>query len=152
MIERERRFLVDRVPERLPPPQRIRQAYLATRPAGVRVRERDGTFTLTVKTGSGLARTEIERDLERDEFAALWDVATALRIDKRRHVIDLDDGHRAELDLYDGSLAGRSLVEVEFDDDAAAARFVPPDWFGREVTDDARYTNAALATDGWPPD
>lgn len=152
MLETERRFLVERIPDPVPAPQPIRQAYLTTEPAAVRVRERDGAFILTIKTGSGLVRTEIERDLDADEFGALWAVADELRIEKRRHVIDLGEGLAAELDLYDGELAGRALVEVEFDDDDAAIQFEPPDWFGREVTDDPRYTNAALARDGWPDD
>jgi adenylate cyclase len=152
MIERERRFLVPNVPDALPDPFRIIQGYLMTQPAAVRVRRRDDDYFLTIKTGSGLARTEIERRLDADEFEAVWAVADALRIEKRRYVIALASGDTAELDLFDGELAGRRIVEVEFDDDTSAAAFVPPDWFGREVTDDGRYTNAALATNGWPDD
>jgi CYTH domain-containing protein len=154
MIERERRFLVDDEPSDLPTPSRIVQGYLTTEPVAVRVRRRDGDHTLTVKAGAGLARVEVERSLDADEFDALWTVADALRIEKRRYRIPLGDdpssGPVAELDLFDGELAGRRIVEVEFDDDESAAAFVPPDWFGREVTDDGRFTNAALARDGWP--
>ena len=150
MIERERRFLVREVPDRLPDGSRIVQGYLMTTPAAVRVRQRDDVYSLTIKTGTGLARTEIERSITRDEFDALWDVATDLRIEKYRHLLPLPDGFVAELDLFAGPLAGRRLVEVEFDTDEAAATFEPPAWFGREVTDDGRYTNAALARSGWP--
>jgi adenylate cyclase len=150
MIERERRFLVTTVPAELPPPHHIVQGYLSTRPAAIRVRRQDDTHTLTIKTGSGLRRVEIERNLDAEEFEALWAVTTALRIEKRRHVIGLADGHLAELDLFDGELAGRRIVEVEFDDDDEAGAFEPPAWFGREVTDDGRYSNASLATSGWP--
>ena len=104
----------------------------------------------TIKTGSGRNRHEIERDLDQDEFDAIWAAATELRIAKRRHRIDIGNGLTAELDLYDGSLAGRRLVEVEFDSDDAADDFEPPDWFGREVTEDNRYTNSSLARFGWP--
>ena len=38
------------------------------------------------------------------------------------------------------------------EDEAAAAAFDPPSWFGCEVTTDSRYTNASLAADGWPAD
>jgi CYTH domain-containing protein len=154
VIEIERRFLVGRVPDDLPTPIRIEQAYLVTEPVSVRVRRRSGhdleARILTIKAGSGLARTEIERELTDEEFDALWHQPTELRIEKRRHEIDLGNGHTAELDLFDGELAGRVLVEVEFPDTDAAARFDPPDWFGTEVTDDGRYTNAALARHGWP--
>ena len=153
VIERERRFLVVSLPEPLPIPNRVVQAYLTTGPASVRVRRIDGDrHVLTIKTGSGRNRVEIERDLEADEFEALWDAATELRIEKRRHRIDLGGGLTAELDLYDGNLEGRRLVEVEFGDDAAADAFVAPDWFGREVTDDNRYSNSSLARFGWPAD
>lgn len=150
MIERERRFLVAGLPDRLPEPTRILQSYLTTEPVSVRVRHRGDRFTLTLKAGHGLVRTEIERELTAEEFEVLWQLAGELRIEKRRHVIELGDGHRAELDLYDGPLEGRRLVEVEFDSDETAARFDPPAWFGREVTEDGRYTNVSLARNGWP--
>lgn len=152
MIERERRFLVDRVPDQVGGGDHIVQGYLMTEPAAVRVRRRDRTCTLTIKTGAGLVRTEIERVITDEEFEALWEVATDLRIEKRRHLVPLPGGLVAELDLFDGALAGRRIVEVEFDTDDAATAFEPPDWFGREVTDDGRYTNAALARAGWPDD
>ena len=98
MIERERRFLVASLPEPLPQPSRIQQAYLTTGPASVRVRRSDDQHTLTVKTGSGRNRHEIERDLSPDEFAVIWEAATDLRISKQRHRIDLGDGHTAELE------------------------------------------------------
>jgi adenylate cyclase len=150
VIERERRYLVDSLPDPLPEPNQIAQAYVSTGPASVRVRRSDDKHFLTIKTGSGRNRTEIERDLTQEEFEAIWAAATELRISKRRHRIDIGGGLTAELDLYDGSLQGRRLVEVEFDDDAGADDFQPPDWFGREVTDDNRYTNSSLARYGWP--
>jgi CYTH domain-containing protein len=42
------------------------------------------------------------------------------------------------------------VAEVEFESEAAADEFEPPDWFGPEVTDDPRYANRALAVDGVP--
>lgn len=152
MIERERRYLVESLPDPLPKPSHIEQAYVSTGPASVRVRRRDDQHTLTIKTGSGRNRHEIERELEQEEFEAIWETATKLRISKRRHEIQLDGGLTAELDLYDGSLAGHRLVEVEFDSDEAADSFTPPSWFGREVTTDNRYTNSSLARYGWPGD
>lgn len=153
MIERERRYLVAALPTdeaELPSPQRIVQGYLTTGRVTVRVRRVDGNHILTIKTGSGRNRVEIERFLAAEEFEALWSEATELRIEKRRHRIALDGGLVAELDLFGGVLAGHRIVEVEFVDDASADAFTPPGWFGREVTDDNRYTNASLAKRGWP--
>jgi adenylate cyclase len=152
MNETERRFLVDELPDHLPEPAMIEQAYLTVEPVAVRVRRMDDRRILTIKAGSGLTRTEIERDLDEDEFDSLWKVGDALRITKRRHRIELEGGQTAELDLFDGDLEGRRLVEVEFPDEASADRFDPPPWFGREVTTDTRYNNASLATSGWPDD
>lgn len=150
MIEIERRFLVADLPGDLPEPAVVEQAYVTTMPVSVRVRRIDERRILTIKAGRGLERVEIERDLDDDEFAVLWNVANELRIAKRRHFVDIGDGHTAELDLFDGELTGRRLVEVEFDSTEEAARFVPPPWFGREVTEDPRYTNSSLARFGWP--
>ena len=152
MIERERRFLVDGLPEPLPTGEPIEQAYITTGPASVRVRRQGDALTLTIKTGSGMRRVEVERTLTPDEFDAVWEAATELRIEKIRHRLDLDAGLVAELDLFGGALDGRRLVEVEFTTDEAAREFEPPAWFGREVTDDGRYTNASLARHGWPED
>jgi CYTH domain-containing protein len=150
MTEIERRFLVDVVPEPLPRPTRIVQGYLMTGPPSVRVRSADGIHTLTVKAGSGLQRLEIEHPLDAAQFDVLYATTVGRRVDKRRHRIDLGGGHTAELDLFDGALAGHRLVEVEFGDVAGADGFVAPAWFGVDVTDDHRYTNAVLATAGWP--
>jgi adenylate cyclase len=50
-----------------------------------------------------------------------------------------------ELDVFHDALAGLIVAEVEFDSERALSEFQPPPWFGREVTDDVAYTNAALA-------
>jgi len=55
-----------------------------------------------------------------------------------------------ELDVFGGSLDGLIMAEVEFRSAEELAAFEPPDWFGRDVTDDNRYTNAALALSGLP--
>ena len=54
--------------------------------------------------------------------------------------------------MYEGELAGLAVVEVEFSSGEEAGDFAPPGWFGRELTGDARYSNASLALDGRPPD
>jgi adenylate cyclase len=38
--------------------------------------------------------------------------------------------------------------EVEFDSPDGATAFTPPLWLGRDVTDDPRYKNKRLATEG----
>jgi CYTH domain-containing protein len=39
---------------------------------------------------------------------------------------------------------------VEFGDEIQAKAFVPPQWFGADVTEDGRYKNKSLAENGLP--
>ena len=53
--------------------------------------------------------------------------------------------------LADDNTSLRLLTaEIEFPDEAAARAFAAPEWLGRDVTDDARYANRALAVNGIP--
>lgn len=148
-VERERTFLVADMPELSGGGTRIRQGYLALDgDVQVRVREREGDGrSLTVKGGRGATRTELELVIGAGRFDELWPLTTGRRIDKTRYVIPAD-GTDSELDVFAGDLTGLVLVEVEFDTDEAMAAFEPPPWFGPEVTDDDRYSNASLAVHG----
>jgi adenylate cyclase len=151
--EIERRFLVDDVPSgtAVESDERLEQGYLAIDGAAVvRVRRSERGWVLCIKGGSGLVRTEVERDLDVAEGEQLWELTLGRRIGKLRQRIRLDHGLVAELDTFDIDLDGLQIVEVEFDSEAAAAAFVPPAWFGRELTDDPRWSNVALATTGRP--
>jgi adenylate cyclase len=53
----------------------------------------------------------------------------------------------AEIDRFDAPDPGLVLIEVEFPSRTALDAFIPPPWFGREVTGDARYRNQNLASD-----
>ena len=106
--------------------------------------------SLTVKVGRGRSRTEVEVDLAREEAEQLWAHTDGRRIEKVRHAVDVS-GATADVDVYGGALDGLIVVEVEFTSEAAADAFVQPSWFGRELTGDKRWSNAALARDGRPP-
>ena len=72
---------------------------------------------------------------------------------RTRHRVALDGeppGLVAEVDVYGGTLAGLCVAEVEFASEADAASFDPPGWFGRELTGDPAWSNAALARHGRP--
>src|SRR5262245_22639072 len=131
---------------------RLRQAYVAVEgDVEVRVRSDSRRQVLTVKAGGGLERSEVEVDIDAAAFDELWRVAGDRRLEKTRHRIDLD-GLTAELDVYAGTLAGLTVVEVEFSARGEAEAFEPPDWFGDELTGDPAWSNAALARDGAPPE
>lgn len=155
--EIERKFLIDltALPFELDAKRatQITQGYLATSasPAReVRLRNRDGHYTLTVKTGSGEVRGEGEVSLSEEQFRALWPFTEEQRVEKTRYAITLG-ASTAEIDVYCGRHAGLAVVEVEFSDETAAGTFVAPDWFGEEVTGNTAYGNQQLALTGrWP--
>jgi len=148
MPEIERKFLVTALPDGLGEGDTIDQGYLAIAPDGVetRIRRRAGAATLTVKSGPAMIRVEEEIPLEAARFDALWPLTEGRRLEKVRHLIGLERGLTAELDVYGGVLAGLLTAEIEFPSEAAARDFSPPPWLGEEVTGDATYANQNLAT------
>ena len=151
-VERERTWLVRTLPDPLPAGTPITQGYVAVDDdVAVRIRRAGPRHVATVK-GRGLrSRIEVEWDLTAEQFEALWPLTGCRRVEKVRHELPLG-AHTAEVDVFGGALEGLVVVEVEFGDDRPMAEFRPPAWFGDEVSDDPRYSNAALARDGLPAD
>ena len=152
-IEIERKFLVARLPAALAKlsGSAIRQGYIIVAEDGVelRIRQKGSRFFQTIKAGEGLSRTEIEIELSHDQFQRLWPYTDGRRVSKTRYALPIGN-HTAELDRFDGDLAGLLLVEVEFSSVQASRQFEPPDWFGADVTENCRYKNRQLAVFGIP--
>lgn len=156
-MEIERKYLVDSLPEDLNayPHEEIEQGYLCTSPT-VRVRRMGDVYILTVKEKVAgehrpmggmepIVNREEEFALTADAFSRLKEKCEGRMVLKTRYRIPLEGGLTAELDIFQGEHEGMLLVEVEFPDEATAAAFVPPEWFGKEVSDDRRYRNSYLA-------
>lgn len=153
-MEIERKFLVAVLPDLADAePVSVRQGYL-TRPEDsveMRLRQKGETFFLTLKSGEmGLVREERETVIDRAQFDTFWAATEGRLIEKTRWTGELADGSVFELDLFDGRHAPLRLVEVEFASRAAAEAFVPPDWFGAEVTGERGYSNKVMAFEGLP--
>jgi CYTH domain-containing protein len=151
-VEIERKFMVEVPPgaDVLGAGIALRQGYLAGEgDVETRVRIGPDWARLTVKAGRGLARTEVEVPVLLAEAEALWPHTVGRRLEKVRHRVDVPGGV-AEVDRYGGELTGLWSVEVEFDSEEAADAFVPPPWFGREVTEEDGWSNGALARRGRP--
>lgn len=151
-MEIERKFLLSQLPVEVAeaPSTHLRQGYLAIGPHDeVRIRDAGGVLTLTAKSGAGIEREERETALTRAQFEALWPSTGGRRIEKRRHVLTEGDV-TYEVDVFEGSLRGLLLAEVEFHSLDEARGFEPPAWFGSEVTYDIGYSNASLAVHGAP--
>jgi CYTH domain-containing protein len=53
-----------------------------------------------------------------------------------------------ELDIFARELAPLMLAEVEFETEEEANAFVPPEWFGEDVTFSGKYQNSYLSQHG----
>ncbi|WP_171234124.1 CYTH domain-containing protein [Ruegeria sp. HKCCA6837] len=151
--EIERKFLVAAAPD-LSNAQKavVRQGYL-TAPddsTELRLRQKDDAFFLTLKGGGGLVRVEREAQITAKQFETFWPETEGRRVEKERYTGRLPDGLMFELDIFSGDLAPLRLVEVEFDSEEDAEAFVPPEWFGADVTEDKRFKNKTMATKGIP--
>lgn len=126
---------------------RIRQGYLCTDPARVvRVRLRDGAGTMTVKGKGTVVRREIEFSIAADDAEALLDLCVGFVVEKTRHERRVGDA-LWEIDVFEGENAGLVVAELEAasESELEALLVKKPDWLGRDVTADARLTNAQLA-------
>lgn len=133
--------------------QRIEQAYVSFAPT-IRIRMiNEEQFILTVKshggTGSGkFSRIEYELEISAEEYRTLMQKHEGNVIRKTRYVFPAENGLKEEVDIFSGDLAGLAYLEIEFPDEASAAGYPDPEFALRDVSDDKRYTNAALARDG----
>jgi len=144
-MEIERKFLVPELPESMEkyPCSCIEQAYISTSPV-IRVRRKDDRYILTCKGQGLLSREEHELFLSQEEYQNLLARAQGQIIAKKRYQIPYQS-HIIELDVFEGALAPLVIAEVEFETERDALGFEPPEWFGKEVTYDPAYTNAALS-------
>ena len=152
--EIERKFCVRKMPDLTAcTGVEISQGYIAVgeNDTEVRLRRKGERFYQTVKIGKGVQRTEVEVELSRAQFDTLWPLTAGRRVEKVRYEM-VEGTWTIELDVYCGRLKGLVVAEVEFESVDESSRFVPPPWFGRDVTDDDRYKNATLAHKGTPDD
>ena len=145
-MEIERKFLIKELPANLEefPFHHIEQAYLCTDPV-VRIRRQDDTYILTYKGKGMVAREEYNLPLNEHAYLHLKEKADGNVITKKRYLIPLPDDLTIELDIFEGAFQGMILAEVEFPDLDTANAFVPPAWFGEDVSMCPEYHNSNLS-------
>lgn len=151
-MEIERKFLVKKLPANLEqyPHVEIEQGYLCTSPT-LRIRKAGDAFWLTVKekiqTESGaIHNREEEFKLTKEAYQALKAKCDGRMVCKTRYKIPLNHNeYTAELDIFHGFHEGLRIVEVEFPSTNAADTFVPPSWFGEDVSQLPQYRNSYMA-------
>ncbi len=132
----------------------VTQIYVKITPLEeIRFRETSGVFTITQKSGGGLAREENENETDAKSFKKALKNAVAAPIRKTRFLFWLD-GAACNVDIFHGALEGLVALEAEFGSEREAAEFNPPEFIAAhivsEVTEDERYKNKNLALFGLP--
>ncbi len=123
----------------------IRQAYLACNELMcLRVRIKDNVrAALTIKSAAAeIRRLEFEYEIPLADGAALLDLREGGLIEKLRHKSP-QDGLTWEIDVFQGENEGLIIAEIELPHEDKV--FERPQWLGREITSDKRYSNASLA-------
>lgn len=144
-MEIERKFLIDNIPFNVKDYKfhLIEQAYLCTEPV-VRIRRQDNDYYMTYKSKGFLSREEYNLPLTEESYMHLLKKADGNIITKERYLIPYGK-YTIELDIFKGRFKDMMLAEVEFETDDEANNFVPPEWFGEDVTYSPKYYNSTLS-------
>ena len=111
--------------------------------ASVRVRIAGDQAFLNLKSRElGHTRQEFDYPIPVADAEALLALCVGGRIDKLRHYVE-HAGHTWEVDEFFGDNAGLVVAELELA--SAEEAFERPAWLGREVTEEPRFYNLALA-------
>lgn len=147
-MEIERKYLIPVLPENLDQytHHKIEQGYLCTSPV-VRIRRQDDEYFLTYKSKGMMVREEYNLPLTKESYEHLRPKADGILISKTRYLIPIGQGLTVELDLFDAPYESLYLAEVEFPDEETANSFVPPSWFGEDVTFSTKFHNSYLSKD-----
>lgn len=144
-IEIERKFLVHGEGWRVGQGVHYRQGYICRGEGNtvrVRLGERNGWLTIKGPT-QGMGRAEFEMIIPLEEAEGLLKLCGERMVEKRRYFIGYK-GLCWVVDEFLGRNAGLVVAELELEREDQP--FVPPEWVGKEVTGERRYSNAQLAS------
>lgn len=149
-VEIERKYLLHALPEHVPEGEVwvIEQGYVPGDRLVERLRRvrsgQEERFYRTVKSGTGVARLELEEETSREVFEEMWPLTAGRRISKRRHRVP-DGDMTWELDEFTDRDLVLAEVELRHIDDEVPI----PEWLAaavvREVTGEPEYLNMNLA-------
>lgn len=155
-IERERRWVMDsaRLPALSAAHVLIEDRYIS----GTRMRLRRmidsasgrAALKLTKKYDAAdpLARPIVTAYLDEAEFALLAGLPGVMIVKRRFDLVA--GGITYSIDRFEGALAGLTLAEIEWPDDAGLRDLPAPPGAIREVSDDPRYQGGSLVASGIP--
>ena len=149
-MEIERKYLLTGLPDFVNGRsfREIDQGYIPGTRLHERVRRaREGEsewYVRTVKVGTGIRRTELQEEADREVFDAMWPLTEGRRVSKRRYRIP-ERSLVWEIDEF----TDRDLVLAEVELPSEYMEPELPEWLApyvvREVTGEAEYVNINLA-------
>ncbi|MBQ4067644.1 MAG: CYTH domain-containing protein [Lachnospiraceae bacterium] len=146
-MEIERKYLIDKhklIPDiNSYPHHLIEQGYMCTEPV-VRIRKSDDEYYLTYKSKGLMSREEYNLPLTKESYYHMLSKCDGNIISKVRYMIPFKK-YTIELDIFSGKFEGLILAEVEFDNLEEAESFIPPEWFGEDVTFSTQYHNSTMS-------
>lgn len=143
-MEIERKFLVKELPDLSGvKSSEIMQGYISILPE-VRVRKLDNKYYRTEKGEGMVAREEREWEITTEEAEKMLSEVKTNLIEKTRYYLPYGD-YTIELDIYKGKFDGLVVCEIEFSTIEDANAFVPPTWFGEDISEKKEYRNKILA-------
>jgi len=123
----------------------IVQGYIAqSENCIVRIRISNDKAWLTVKGKQvGFTRSEFEYQIPvNDAEELLGELSPRNQIVKTRYFLNCY-GVEWTVDVFDGKNSGLLLAEIELESEKSD--FILPEWVGKDVSEDFRYTNSYLA-------
>lgn len=146
-LEIERKFLVVNSDYRTSAVavKSIAQGYLCTDPdTTVRVRIAGSEAFLTVKSRNrGAVRGEWEYEIPLEDARELMACCGKRTLEKKRYIVEAENGLRWEVDEFGGRHAGLVVAEIELPSEDTP--FALPSFVGQEVTGDVAYYNSTLS-------
>ena len=136
--EKERVFLVKELPadinKCIPIPISVGDFFDSNSTDALKIKQKGNKYYLIKKeTNTAHERVEHIIDIKQGEFNAL--VKCAAQFHRKNRYIYPYGEYVCEIDYYLDQLDGYVRVEVEFGNDEEMHNFIPPEWFGDEITD-----------------
>ena len=88
---------------------------------------------------------ELERNISEEDYNKLQPFEGSRIIEKYRCIVPLENGLKAEVDIFEGWMEGLIIAEVEFQNVEQAENFVIPEWFDKCVPN-REFSNRKLST------
>lgn len=145
-IEIERRFLIQNNDwrEHISQTQVLNQGYLSVeKERTIRVRIIEQQAWITIKGYlSELSRSEFEYEIPLSDAHTMINTMCLFKIKKYRHFVPYK-GFLFEIDEFLDENAPLIIAELELPSEQSS--YPKPNWLGKEITTDGRFTNAYLS-------